>query len=121
MHRRIPALLLPVAFLLSCSHPAAETTKEAPKQYQLHGEVVRVDPRAKTATINAQKIDGWMEAMSMEYLVKDTQGLSTLHPNDCVDATVFVQGTDFWVGDLKHADAAAGTCVAAKPPVENTK
>ena len=121
MLRRIPALLLPAVFLISCSHPAAETAKEPPKQYQLHGEVVRVDPQAKTATINAQKIEGWMEAMSMEYPVKDPQGLSTLHPNDCVDATVFVQGTDFWVGDLKHADAAPGTCVANKTPQENSK
>ena len=114
MPRRILALLLPVVLLLACSHPAAETNKEPPKQYQLHGEVVRVDSQNQTAMINAQKIEGWMEAMSMEYPVKDQPGFSTLHPNDCIDATVFVQGADFWVADVKHANAAPGTCLPPK-------
>lgn len=121
MRRRLPALLFPALLLISCSQPATEAAKEPPKQYQLHGEVVRVDAQNKTATINAQKIEGWMEAMSMEYPVKDSQGFSTLHPNDCIDATVFVQGSEYWVGDVKHADAAPGTCVPAKTPPKDTK
>jgi protein SCO1/2 len=81
----------------------------------MHGEVVRVDPQAKTATINATKIEGWMEAMSMEYPVKDAQDLSRLHPNGCIDATVVVDGANFWVSDVKPSDAAPGTCVPPKP------
>jgi len=81
----------------------------------MHGEVVRVDPQAKTATINATKIEGWMEAMSMEYPVKDAQDLSKLHPNNCIDATVVVDGANFWVSDVKPSDAAPGTCVPPKP------
>ena len=50
----------------------------------------------------------------MEYPVKDQPGFSTLHPNDCIDATVFVQGADFWVADVKHANAAPGTCLPPK-------
>src|SRR6516225_6473983 len=81
------------ALLSSCgSRPASEANKEPPKRYQLHGQVVRVDPQGKIATINAQKIEGWMEAMSMEYPVRDAQDFSALHPNDCIDATVYVRG-----------------------------
>jgi protein SCO1/2 len=111
---RLSALaLLPLVVLSnSCGSKSA---KEPPKQYQLHGEVVRLDPQAKTATINSQKIEGWMEAMSMEYPVKDAQDFSKLQPNECIDATVFVQGTEYWVADVKPAEAAPGACVAAKP------
>lgn len=107
--------------LCSCSQPASEAAKEPAKQYHIHGEVVRLNPQAKTATINAQKIDGWMEAMSMEYPVKDDQGLATLHPNDCIDATVQVQGNDFWVTDIKHSDPGPSPCVAPKTAAPQDK
>jgi len=104
---------------ISCgSKPLAETSNEAPKQYQLHGEVTRLDPQGKTATINAQKIEGWMDAMSMEYPVKDAQDFSKLQPNECIDATVFVQGTQYWVADVRPANAEPGACLAAKTPAE---
>jgi protein SCO1/2 len=106
------AVSLTAALTLSCSSKPAP---EAAKQYRLHGEVVRLDPQAKTATINSQKIEGWMEAMSMEYPVKDAQDFSKLQPNECIDATVFVQGTEYWVADVKPVEATPGACVAAKP------
>lgn len=112
-----PALLiLVVTFLASCSQPASEASKEPPKQYKMHGEVTRVDPQNKLATIDAQKVDGWMEAMKMDYPVKDQQDLSKLQAGECIDATVFVQGNDFWVADVKPTTAAPGTCVPPKTP-----
>lgn len=107
------ALSLTATLTISCSSKPAP---EAIKEYHLHGEVVRLDPSAKTATINSQKIEGWMEAMSMEYPVKEAQDFSKLQPNECIDATVFVRGTEYWVADVKPVEAAPGACVAAKPP-----
>src|SRR5690242_6519864 len=108
-------VLLAAVLLSGCnSSQTSEAAKEPPKRYQLHGEVVRLDPQGKIATINAQKIEGWMDAMSMEYPVKDPQDFSTLHQKDCIDATVFVQGASYWVGEVKHADAQPGACVASK-------
>jgi protein SCO1/2 len=109
----VSVLVLPTASCGSRSSPS-EASKEPPKQFHLHGEIVKLDPQDKTATINAQKIEGWMEAMSMEYPVKDAQDFSKLQPNECIDATVFVQGTEYWVGDVKPAETAPGSCVAAK-------
>ncbi|HLH41395.1 MAG TPA: copper-binding protein [Bryobacteraceae bacterium] len=118
----VPVLLpLPLAVLLplaagtvSCgSKPAAE-----PKQYPLRGQVVRLDPAAKTATIDAQKIEGWMEAMSMEYPVKDPNDFAKLQPNQCIDATVMVRGTEYWVADVKPAHVAPGACLGTKTPAE---
>jgi Cu/Ag efflux protein CusF len=107
--------------LAACSQPAAETakqSKEPPKEYKLHGEVKRVDAQGKVAMINAEKIEGWMESMSMEYPVRDPHDLSTLHADECIDATVFVQGNDFWVANVKPVDTPAGACVAPKKPAD---
>jgi len=45
------------------SHPSAAMAK----RYQLYGQVVRLDPEAQTAVIKHHKIEGWMEAMTMEF------------------------------------------------------
>ena len=100
MRRRIPALLFLTVFLISCSQPAAETAKEPPKQYQLHGEVVRVDPQNKTATINAQKIEGWMEAMTMEFPVRESKEFEKLAPGRHITATVYVTDDGYWIGNI---------------------
>jgi Cu/Ag efflux protein CusF len=117
----VPVLAICAVLLASCSQPAAETTKaakEEPKQYKLHGEVTRLNAESKLATINAEKIEGWMESMSMEYPVRDPHDLSTLHADECIDATVFVQGNDFWVANVKPVDTPAGACVAPKKPAD---
>lgn len=44
----------------------------------MQGEVVSVDPAAQTATVKSGKIEGWMEAMTMEYPVKDKAEFSKL-------------------------------------------
>jgi len=44
-----------------------------------------------------------MGAMTMNYTIKDDAGLAKLAPGTVFDATVFVQGDDFWVGDIKIA------------------
>jgi Cu/Ag efflux protein CusF len=103
------AAVAAAALLISCG--SNSSNNEPVKQYKLHGEVVSLDPHDKIATINAQKVEGWMEAMKMEYPVKDSQDFSKLQPNECIDATVFVRGTEYWVADVKPAEAAPGTCV----------
>jgi Cu/Ag efflux protein CusF len=115
----LPAILLP-PILLATSCGSNPEPKQPPKRFQMHGQVVRLDPQAKVATISAQKIEGWMDAMSMEYPVKDPQDFSTLHPDDCIDATVWVQGADYWVGEVKHSAAAPGACLAPPPDSKKT-
>ena len=57
-------------FLTACQrNPSLPPAKE----YQMQGEVVSLDPTAQLATVKAGKIEGWMEAMTMEYPVKDTR------------------------------------------------
>jgi Cu/Ag efflux protein CusF len=64
-----------VLFLLlaACQQtaPKEEAKDEPVKQYAMHGEVLRLDTQGKIAAIKAGKIGDWMEAMTMEYPVKE--------------------------------------------------
>jgi Cu/Ag efflux protein CusF len=52
------------------------------------------------ARIKHQKVEGWMEAMTMEFPVRDETEFHALHTGDQIEATVFVQDTDFWIGEI---------------------
>ncbi len=88
------------------SEPVAEkqlksTSSEPVKKYELHGVVSRVDPKDKIATIKHGAIGDWMGAMTMDFPVKDDADFAKLEPGKQVDATVYVQGLNYWVGDVK--------------------
>jgi Cu/Ag efflux protein CusF len=95
-------VLLGLCLMLgACSHespPAPEV-----KQYSIHGQIVRLDGKDKLATIKHQKIEGWMGAMTMDFPVKDEKEFSALHEGETIDATVFVQGLEYWVGGIRPA------------------
>jgi Cu/Ag efflux protein CusF len=71
------------------------------KRYPMHGKIISVDVAAKSARIEAGPLGDWMGAMTMNYTIKDDAGLAKLAAGDAFDATVFVQGDDFWVGEIK--------------------
>jgi Cu/Ag efflux protein CusF len=43
-----------------------------------------------------------MEAMTMDYPVKDANEFATLHVGDHITATVFAQDLNYWVGEIHH-------------------
>ena len=93
----IRILLLSLAiFLVACGSKAP-----AAKRYPMEGEVKALDAQSKTATIAAGKIEGWMEAMTMEYPVKPDAEFEKLHIGDHIQATVVVQDPNYYVTDVK--------------------
>jgi Cu/Ag efflux protein CusF len=96
----------------SKSEPVAEkqlksTSSEPVKKYELHGEVSRLDAKDKIATIKHQAIGDWMGAMTMDFPVKDDMDFAKLAPGKPIEATVYVQGLDYWVADVKSEAPAA--------------
>jgi len=91
-HKFLSILLL--AFALC----ACKASKPPVERFKLDGVVVSLDPQAHIAKIKGEKIEGWMDAMTMEYPVKD--GFDTLHVGDRITATVFVQGLDYSLGEI---------------------
>jgi Cu/Ag efflux protein CusF len=93
---RIFAILLFALALVACGSQKPEA-----KRYPMQGTVKAIDANAKTATIDAGKIDNWMEAMTMEYPVKPDSELQKLHVGDHIEATVVVQDPAYYVTDVK--------------------
>jgi len=79
------------------------------KRYPMAGEVVAVDPSTRNATIKHGKIEGWMDAMTMEYTVKPDSDFAKLHVGDLIQATVVVQDPVYWVTDVKVTGAGSGS------------
>jgi protein SCO1/2 len=60
-----------------------------------------LDPPRRIATIRHGKIEGWMEAMTMEFPVREGEDLSKLQPGNHIEATVYVQGLTFAIGGVR--------------------
>lgn len=72
-----------------------------PKQrYQLHGKVLRLRPEARISSIQHEKIDGWMEAMTMEFPVPREEDFAKLKEGAVIRATVNVNDLNYWLTDI---------------------
>jgi Cu/Ag efflux protein CusF len=97
--RRLLAALFAAALLAACRKPVSES---APiRKYSLRGRVVRLDSARRVATIKHEKIEGWMEAMTMDFPVRENRDLTLLSPGRGINATVYVRDLEFWVTDVK--------------------
>ena len=76
--------------LTGCASKSDSQQKDV-KHYQISGQVTAVNEKDQTATIKAGPIQGWMDAMTMEYPVQSKQELSGLHVGDQIKATVDVK------------------------------
>jgi len=90
----LSSCLLLISLLASCQrNPPPQPVRE----YQMRGEILSMDSKSQTATVKHDKIDGWMEAMTMEYPVKDKQEFAKLKVGEKIQAKVLVQGMDYWI------------------------
>jgi Cu/Ag efflux protein CusF len=96
----LAALILSVFLCVACHTKPNETTPE--KHYSMEGEVVSLNPRLQTATIKHGPIQGWMEAMTMDYPIRSKQDFEKLHPGDHISATVNVRGSDYDLTDIRE-------------------
>jgi Cu/Ag efflux protein CusF len=98
----LPFLILVLALSVGCS----KKTETAGKTYRFHGTVVSVDASSKLANIKGDKVDGWMEAMTMDYPVPDSTDLTKLKPGLEFNATLTVTGDSYSLHDVKPAPKA---------------
>ena len=83
IHRLIA--LLSLAFVLVAACLAQAPSGKKPLTF--HGKVEAVS--ADGITVNGEKVDGWMDAMTMKYKVDDPKVLKTVKAGDKITATVY--------------------------------
>ena len=83
------------------------------KRYQLKGKVVSIDKQAGSASVDAEAIPGFMDAMTMPYPVQPASALDQLSAGDAITADVVVDGDKYWLENVKVTQHA--TAPPAKP------
>ncbi len=76
---------LAVCFLFA----ALAGAQQGKKSYVFKGTVESVDANAKKLTVKNEKIEGWMDVMSMKYELDNPDVLKQLKPGDHIEATVY--------------------------------
>lgn len=61
----------------------------AKKSFTFHGKVESIDAASKSMTVNGDKVEGWMDAMSMKYQVDNADVFKTVKVGDTIEATVY--------------------------------
>jgi protein SCO1/2 len=93
-------------FLTGCR---SESQPEQVQRHQLRGEVVAVDQDRHQVTLAHEKIEGFMDAMTMPFNVKDEWAIPLLAPGKRVQATLVVQGNRSWIEGLIISEGKAST------------
>jgi Cu/Ag efflux protein CusF len=83
LHRLMTVLALSLLIAAAClaQAPAGK------KSYEFHGKVEAVS--ADGITVNGDKVEGWMDAMTMKYKVDNPKILKTVKVGDQITATVY--------------------------------
>lgn len=61
----------------------------AKKTYTFHGKIESLDASSKSMTVNGEKVEGWMGAMTMKYEVDNADVFKTAKTGDNIEATVY--------------------------------
>jgi len=79
-----------------------ELPNDPVKEYTLTGDVVSVDPAHHTAMIKGDKVEGWMDAMTMEYPVKISTDMARLVPGARIRASVYQhqRSLEYWIAKV---------------------
>ena len=83
--RMIVALVASMVFTVS-SFGQSTADKKA---HAFHGKVEAVNKDGKSLTVNGEKVEGWMDAMTMNYKVDNPSILDKVKPGDQIMATVY--------------------------------
>jgi protein SCO1/2 len=107
-------------FILTiCVSLLLSSCKHSPKAYTLTGRVISKQPDTQQLIIDNDDIPGFMAAMTMPYLVKDSDGFQRVQPKDVIRADVVVEKPGkFWLEHLTVTGKSAAQSAAEGPTPE---
>jgi Cu/Ag efflux protein CusF len=105
-----------LCLLLSVGYAGqAKTPPAGKKEHVFKGKVEKIDVANKTFTVNGQKVEGWMEAMTMSYVPDKEDVLKRLKVGDEITAKVY-DGDFRTLYDIQVVPAKPGE--KAAPPAD---
>jgi Cu/Ag efflux protein CusF len=87
-YARITALAAAMVVLF-LSAAQAQNSNAGKKSFTFKGKVEKVDVAAKKITVNGEKVEGWMDSMTMLYAVDKEDVLKKLKVGDQITAKVY--------------------------------
>ncbi len=100
-HFLFGSTIVPAAFLACSTKKEAKFEYGEPKQrYALKGVVLRLKPADRVAVVQHEKIEGWMEAMTMEFPVPDAAEYAKLKEGAKIRSTVCVNDLYYWLTSI---------------------
>jgi protein SCO1 len=116
MNFRISVLFLfSIIIFTACNK--SESPTEAVKRFKLKGEVISVDKAAKKASVKHEKVEGYMEAMTMDFPIREDWVWGDLSAGSEIQADLVVDDVNgkFWLE--KIAIVAAPNPNNPVPPI----
>jgi Cu/Ag efflux protein CusF len=89
MNKTIAKCLSSIVVLVLAATFITAQPKAGKKSYAFKGTVTEVDAGTKNLMVANEKIEGWMDAMTMKYEVDDPGILKQLKKGDHIEATVY--------------------------------
>jgi protein SCO1/2 len=110
-----------VAFVASCGknsppqQDSATPAKANQQVFQVKGTIVELQPAQKSVRIRHEAIPNYMDAMTMNFDVRDTNELTSLAAGDTVSFRMTVTDTDGWIDQIKKLGSAPVDVATTKP------
>lgn len=120
MHRFILLFLASLVLLAACQKGPQQTEGNTAdvKRYPLKGKIISVDKAAKKVKIQHQAIEGYMDAMTMDFPVREDFILNDLTAGSDIKADLVVGKDSFWLENISVTAAADPSKPA--PPVNES-
>jgi Cu/Ag efflux protein CusF len=113
MTSRLARAFVAIAITLAFSVAPAFAQQAGKKEYEFRGKVEKVDAKTKKVTVNGEKVEGWMVAMTMNYKVDKEDTLKSLKAGDQITAKVY-DGDVETLYNVQKVAGDAGTSGAKK-------
>ncbi len=102
------------------SQPGASTVDTNRQSFEVRGVVKKLMPNGRTAEISHEEIPNYMEAMTMDFEVKDRKELEGLKAGDYIAFRLVVTKDDGWMENVRKLPVPAPTNASQTISVNNT-
>lgn len=86
--------------------------------YAVRGVVEKIAPDFHQATIHNEAIPGYMDEMTMDFNVRNTNELSGISPGDQITFKLIVGKNDEWIEDVKRTGQTMPASTNAMPSMQ---